>query len=68
MSTNISPSISLFQKKQKLEFCLVLLVALEGWYGDWRPHIWLVGYLAARKNHARVGIPEKSIKNVAQTR
>ena len=25
---------SLFQKKQKLEFCLALLRALEEWYGD----------------------------------
>ena len=27
-------TISLCQKKQKLEFCFDLLGALEGWYGD----------------------------------
>ena len=42
---------SLFQKKQKLEFCLVLLRALKEWYGGlgiplgkW--NIWIFGYLA----------------------
>ena len=28
--------------------------------------IWLFGYLAARQNYGQWGIPEKSIKNVAQ--
>ena len=48
--------ISLFQKKQKLEFCLVPLVALEGW-NIWL--IWRFGYLAVRKKYTRVGYPLK---------
>ena len=34
LSFNCRVCSSLYQKKQKLEFCLALLEALGGWYGD----------------------------------